>query len=51
MFPNHGAWLRHNPYNGLLIPRPIGWISSIDKAGNVNYAVFVLQRDRLRRPR
>lgn len=34
----HG--LPHNPYNGLLIPRPIGWISSIDAAGRVNLAPY-----------
>lgn len=34
----HG--LRHNPYNGLLIPRPIGWISTIDKDGNANLAPY-----------
>lgn len=34
----HG--LKHNPFNGLLIPRPIGWISSMDKDGNVNLAPY-----------
>ena len=34
----HG--LPHNPFNGLIIPRPIGWISSMDKDGNVNLAPY-----------
>jgi len=34
----HG--LRHNPFNALVIPRPIGWISSIDADGNVNLAPY-----------
>ena len=34
----HG--LRHNPFNALVIPRPIGWISSIDRAGVVNLAPY-----------
>jgi len=32
--------LTHNPFNALVAPRPIGWISSIDGAGNVNLAPF-----------
>jgi len=34
----HG--LPHNPFNGLIVPRPIGWISSMDKDGNVNLAPY-----------
>jgi flavin reductase (DIM6/NTAB) family NADH-FMN oxidoreductase RutF len=34
------APLTHNPFNALVAPRPIGWISSIDRAGNVNLAPF-----------
>ena len=34
----HG--LRGNPFNQLVIPRPIGWISSLDAAGHVNLAPF-----------
>jgi flavin reductase (DIM6/NTAB) family NADH-FMN oxidoreductase RutF len=34
----HG--LRHNPFNALVIPRPIGWISSIDAQGTVNLAPY-----------
>jgi flavin reductase (DIM6/NTAB) family NADH-FMN oxidoreductase RutF len=32
--------LTHNPFNALVAPRPIGWISSIDSSGNVNLAPF-----------
>ena len=34
----HG--LKHNPFNALVIPRPIGWISSMDAAGHVNLAPY-----------
>ena len=34
----HG--LPHNPFNALIAPRPIGWISSINAAGVVNLAPF-----------
>lgn len=35
---DHG--LPKNPFNSLVIPRPIGWITSLDKDGNVNLAPF-----------
>lgn len=35
---DHG--LAKNPFNSLVIPRPIGWISSVDKAGIVNLAPY-----------
>ena len=35
---NHG--LPKNPFNSLIVPRPIGWISSIDSAGIVNLAPY-----------
>jgi flavin reductase (DIM6/NTAB) family NADH-FMN oxidoreductase RutF len=35
---NHG--LPHNPFKSLVVPRPIGWISSQDKEGNVNLAPY-----------
>ena len=35
---NHG--LPKNPFNSLVIPRPIGWISSIDKHGVHNLAPY-----------
>ncbi len=34
----HG--LKHNPFKALISPRPIGWISSADKEGNLNLAPF-----------
>ena len=35
---NHG--LKHNPYKSVVIPRPIGWISTVSRAGVVNVAPF-----------
>lgn len=35
---NHG--LPHNPFKSLIIPRPIGWISSQDENGNINLAPY-----------
>lgn len=35
---DHG--LSKNPFNSLIIPRPIGWISSLDKDGQVNLAPY-----------
>ena len=35
---DHG--LSKNPFNSLIIPRPIGWISSVDKVGIVNLAPY-----------
>jgi len=35
---SHG--LPHNPFKSLVVPRPIGWISSRDMAGRVNLAPF-----------
>lgn len=32
--------LSGNPLNALVAPRPIGWISTVDRAGNVNLAPF-----------
>lgn len=34
----HG--LRHNPFKALISPRPIGWVSSMDKQGTLNLAPF-----------
>ena len=34
----HG--LKHNPFNALVVPRPIGWISSMDTQGRVNLAPY-----------
>lgn len=35
---DHG--LPHNPFKSLVVPRPIGWISSVDRAGIVNLAPY-----------
>jgi len=35
---HHG--LPHDPYKSLVAPRPIGWISSLDKDGNANLAPY-----------
>ena len=35
---NHG--LRYNPLKACVVPRPIGWISTVDDAGAVNLAPF-----------
>lgn len=35
---NHG--LRYNPLKACVVPRPIGWISTVDKDGVVNLAPF-----------
>ena len=34
------APLSSNPLNALVAPRPIGWITTVDAAGNVNLAPF-----------
>lgn len=38
--PKDGHGLAKNPFNSLVVPRPIGWISSVDSAGNVNLAPY-----------
>ncbi len=38
--PGEDHGLRGNPFNQLVIPRPIGWISSVSAAGHVNLAPF-----------
>ena len=35
---NHG--LPHNPFKSLVVPRPIGWISTLDTLGRPNLAPF-----------
>jgi flavin reductase (DIM6/NTAB) family NADH-FMN oxidoreductase RutF len=35
---DHG--LPHNPFNALVVPRPIGWISTLSLAGVVNLAPY-----------
>ncbi|WP_120500662.1 flavin reductase family protein [Roseovarius sp. EL26] len=38
--PKDGHGLPHNPFNAIVTPRPIGWISSRDGAGNDNLAPY-----------
>ena len=36
--PEIGHNLPHDPFKAIVSPRPIGWISTIDKEKNVNLA-------------
>jgi flavin reductase (DIM6/NTAB) family NADH-FMN oxidoreductase RutF len=38
--PRHGHRLRHDPFNAIVAPRPIGWISSISAKGAFNLAPY-----------
>src|SRR5437879_13375846 len=38
--PVNGHGLKHDPFNAIIAPRPIGWISSRDARGNVNLARY-----------
>jgi flavin reductase (DIM6/NTAB) family NADH-FMN oxidoreductase RutF len=38
--PARGHGLKHDPFNAIIAPRPIGWISSRDARGNVNLAPY-----------
>jgi len=38
--PGEEHGLRGNPLNQLVVPRPIGWISSVDASGEANLAPF-----------
>jgi flavin reductase (DIM6/NTAB) family NADH-FMN oxidoreductase RutF len=38
--PAKGHGLKHDPFNAIVAPRPIGWISSRDKNGNINLAPY-----------
>ena len=38
--PNKGNPLSIDPFKSLIFPRPIGWISSVDKKGNANLAPY-----------
>lgn len=35
---SHG--LPHNPFNAIVVPRPIGWVSTVDAEGSVNLAPY-----------
>jgi flavin reductase (DIM6/NTAB) family NADH-FMN oxidoreductase RutF len=38
--PANGHGLRHDPFNAIVGPRPIGWIASMDSKGLVNLAPY-----------
>ncbi|MDN3516933.1 flavin reductase family protein [Aquisalimonas lutea] len=38
--PVNGHGLAHDPFNAMVAPRPIGWISSRDSVGNLNLAPY-----------
>ncbi|MEP3639759.1 MAG: flavin reductase family protein [Paracoccaceae bacterium] len=38
--PEDGHSLPHNPFNAIVTPRPIGWISSRDRDDNANLAPY-----------
>ena len=38
--PASGHGLKHDPFNAIIAPRPIGWISSRDAKGHVNLAPY-----------
>lgn len=38
--PRVGHGLPHDPFKAILAPRPIGWISTVDRAGLVNLAPY-----------
>ena len=38
--PEEGHGLPHNPFNALIVPRPIGWISTRDTKGHDNLAPY-----------
>lgn len=45
------ALMPHDPFKGLVVPRPIGWISSANRAGQVNLAPYSYFNGVLSRPR
>ena len=38
--PRNGHGLKHDPFNAIVAPRPIGWISSRSAKGHVNLAPY-----------
>jgi flavin reductase (DIM6/NTAB) family NADH-FMN oxidoreductase RutF len=38
--PSEGHGLGRDPFNAIVVPRPIGWISSVSRDGRVNLAPF-----------
>jgi flavin reductase (DIM6/NTAB) family NADH-FMN oxidoreductase RutF len=39
--PKLGHGLTHDPFNSIIAPRPIGWISSQSAQGQVNLAPYI----------
>lgn len=37
---NNAHGLRHDPFKAIVVPRPIGWVSTVSRAGGVNLAPF-----------
>jgi len=44
------ALFPHDPFKGLVVPRPIGWISTMNRAGQVNLAPYSFFNGVLSRP-
>src|SRR3569623_1571366 len=38
--PMHGHSLAHDPRNAIVVPRPIGWVSTLDREGRRNLAPY-----------
>jgi len=38
--PSKGHGLPHDPFKAIIAPRPVGWISTIDKDGAINLAPY-----------
>ena len=38
--PRHGHGLPHDPFNAIVGPRPIGWVSTRGRDGSVNLAPY-----------
>ena len=38
--PSKGHGLRHDPFNAIIAPRPIGWVSTLDAQGRRNLAPY-----------
>lgn len=38
--PKNGHGLKHDPFNAIVAPRPIGWISTVDAEGRPNLAPY-----------
>jgi flavin reductase (DIM6/NTAB) family NADH-FMN oxidoreductase RutF len=38
--PQDGHGLKHDPFNAIVAPRPIGWVSSVDAKGIANLAPY-----------